>query len=175
MTKAEILSETEGEPQTRPSIGGLSPAASALAPGLVWRRLEAWTAWRWGVRPVTWLAEGPGLFLPRIGPATLGQVEEWRDGAWQAVTADPSPLGGVYLPGATAYRIAADVGSTETVPPEVAEAYRRLAEYLGQVQGDDAPGATELQDGDYSIRRPAAWAARALAYSGAADLLRGFR
>jgi hypothetical protein len=104
---------------------------------------------------------------------TVDSAEKWDGGAWETVTLDPSPLG--YDLQIATYRVTATVGSTDAPPEAVLEAYRRLAEYFAQVRTDPASGHTSIQDGDFSFDRPAAWAARAMQYSGAADLLRSYR
>ncbi|MEO1318347.1 MAG: hypothetical protein AAFW01_17465, partial [Pseudomonadota bacterium] len=34
----------------------------------LWQRIEYWTAYRWGLRSVTWVIEGPGEWVPRLRP-----------------------------------------------------------------------------------------------------------
>src|SRR5699024_2783441 len=111
-------------------------------------------------------------FLPRLRPATLTQAEHWMGGDWMTFTPDKGPLGLILSGGM--YRLTYDVGSADTPPDAVLEAYRRLAEYWGEVGGLE-PGATSITDGDYSVTRSANTAGRALQYSGAADLLRRYR
>lgn len=170
----EVLSEDEGTPSSWPTTpGDLSTEAAALDPGVIWPRIEAWIAHRWNERQVTWIVAGPGVWSPRLKPATVDTFELWRDGQWESVTLDAAPLG--YELEAETYRFIATVGSTDDPPETVLEAYRRLAEYMAQVGADPAAGHTSVTDGDYSFDRPAGWAARALHYSGAADLLRSYR
>jgi hypothetical protein len=190
MERTVLLKETEQEPSARPIPLGLSEAALRLDSDLgyqgggriVWRRIEAWTTHRWGQRPVTWVALGPGEFMPRLKPAVLDTAERWDGSTWVQAALDPTPLGGLWLPDAAHYKITAAVGHPvpegnqfDNLPQDVAEAFRRLAEYLAQTKGDGELGAHEVSDGDYAVRRPANWAARALQYSGAADLLRPYR
>ena len=174
MERTVLLKETEQEPSARPIPLGLSEAAAGLDPGAVWRRLEQWICWRWGERPVEWIVEGPGAFTPRLRPATIGTIEQWGDAGWEPAEAEPRPTG-LYLPEGCTYRITASAGTADPAPADVQEAFVRLSEYLAATKADGALGAHEVSDGDYTIRRPAAWAARAMQYSGAADLLRPYR
>jgi hypothetical protein len=185
----EILSETEAEPASRPAMpadlfdkvqsesgGSLSlgmDLARQVPPEFIWPRLEAWMAWRWGARQVVWVVEGPGEWAPRLKPATLTATEIWRCGAWANVTLAAAPSG--YCLEAETYRLTATVGADETPPPAVQEAFRRLARFMAS-QWDDPGGITRTEDGSgYSAEQPAGWAARGIHYSGAADLLRGYR
>lgn len=169
----EVLSQDEAAPASYPAApSDLSTAAANIPASIIWQRLEAWIAARWGERNVVWTVQGPGTFATPLRPASIDTVERW-DGAWSEVTPPSAPLG-IEL-GEAVYRITATVGSTDAPPEAVLEAYRRLAEYFAQVRTDPASGHTSIQDGDFSFDRPAAWAARAMQYSGAADLLRGYR
>jgi hypothetical protein len=165
----EFLSETEGEPASYPALPGTFTVTTAV----VWRRLENWIRHRWAERTVTWVVQGPGTWEPRLTPATVDTAERWDGSAWQTVTLTPAPLG--YELDDHTYRITATVGSTDDPPDAVLEAGKRLAEYLDQAGADPAKGHSSVTDGDYSFDRPASWAARAMHYSGAADLLRGYR
>ena len=167
----DVLSEDEGEPASYPSLPGsfTTPAAT------VWARLESWIVLRWGERTVTWTVQGPGVWQPRLGPLTIDQAERWSWAldAWETTTLKPGPVG--FELDARVYRVTATVGSTNTPPDLVLTAAGRLAEYLDQAGADPVQGHTSVTDGDYSFTRPAGWAARALHYSGAADLLRAYR
>jgi hypothetical protein len=165
----EVLSETEGEPSSYPTLPGTFTVTTAV----VWKRLESWVRRRWGERTVEWVVAGPGTWTPRLQPATVDTAEAWDGDAWETVTLQPGPLG--FELDSRTYRIQATVGSADTPPDVVLEAGRRLAEYLDQAGADPAKGHSSVTDGDYSFNRPAGWAARAMHYSGAADLLRGFR
>ena len=170
----DILSQDEGEPASYPTVAdGLSLEAALIEPAIVWRRLEDWITARWGERTVVWTVQGPGTFSPPLGPATITAREVWNGSAWEAVTLEPTPLGEELH--ARVYKITATVGSTDTPPETVLEAYRRLAAYMAEANADPARGHTSVSDGDFSFSRPASWAARALHLSGAADLLRSFR
>ena len=174
------LHMVEATPAAYPTPpSGLSTAAAALAPAALWARLEAWVTTRWTERTVVVTVEGPGEWTPPLTPWTLTSVEAWRDDDWHVETPRPGPLGGVMLPGSGPYRIMGTAGDDETPPAVVLEAYRRLAEYLAD--GFDAPaGATSYGVNvggamSENFRRSAAWQARALELSGAADLLRPYR
>jgi hypothetical protein len=174
---AATLSETEAAPSAWPEIAvdGLDAAATAA----VWRRLESFIAWRFAPRAVVCTVEGPGAWRPRLRPFAVETVEAWTDdGGWTAATLAPEPLGGVSLPGTGPYRITCTVGAGATVPADVAEAARRLGEYqLAIAGGDAALVREEIGVGEIRLTaaRPAAWTARALQHSGAADLLRPYR
>ncbi|MEM7529647.1 MAG: hypothetical protein AAF416_18585 [Pseudomonadota bacterium] len=180
----DVLQETEDAPASRPAItlrqlpteGGTGPLnelgrrAAEVPLGPLWARLEDWASYRWGERAVSWVVDGPGDWTPRLRPVvTFDTTEVWHDG-WTPVTLATTPLGGLELPGGGPYRIVATVGDTSTVPAEVEEALRRLAFFIADAW--EAPGGiTQIDD----LARPAAWPARAMHYSGAADLLRRYR
>ncbi|WP_179379762.1 hypothetical protein [Jannaschia marina] len=175
--------ETVGVAGYPPKADGLSPKADALDPGAVWSRIEQWVAYRWTPREVVWTVEGDGDWTPPLAPVIEAAAEVWRGGAFVPVALSASPLGGYILPDHGPYRITATVGAGE-VPAAVQEAYRRLAEYSADGQTSNMltgrPGAsshTGQIGGDLSesIERNPAWLARALAWSGAADLLRPYR
>lgn len=153
----------------------LSPAAAALDPAMVWRRIEDWVAHRWAPRAVTWTVEGGGEWSPPLTPATVESADVWTiNGGWLPVVLEPGPLGYVLAPGV--HRLAATVGAGP-VPPAGLEAYKRLAEYMA---GERArPGATadrqEIGPINMSVEINPAWLAKALPWSGAADLLRHYR
>lgn len=173
----DVLRETESFPDTYSDVpSDLTASALALDSALVWRRLESWISHRWQARSVVWIVSGAGVFEPRLRPATITAAERWNaiDEEWEAVTLRASPLGGRILDGGT-YKITATVGDDSAAPAIVLEAYARLAEYFAEVGADTSLGLTAGTDGDYSFTRSAAHAARAMSYSGAADLLRGFR
>lgn len=173
----ELLSTSEGEPSSYPSLPASvsTDAATAIEAATVWQRLESWIAYRWQERTATWIVQGPGVWAAPLRPYSVDTSEVWNDTtqAWESVTLDAAPVG--YELDAKVYRITATVGDTADPPEAVQEAVRRLTEYLYQVQQDPAPGHTSVTDGDYSFDRSAGWAARAIHYSGAADLLRGYR
>jgi len=165
----DVLSETEGEPSSYPSLPGsfTTPAAA------VWSRLEGWIRHRWNERTVTWILRGPGTWQPRLKPASIDQAERWDGDTWQTVTMQAGPIG--YDLDAATYRVTATVGETGAPPDAVQTAAARLAGFMDQAATDPTPGYSSVSDGDYSFTRPAGWAARAIHLSGAADLLRGFR
>lgn len=172
----DILQEDEGQPASYPAVSGLSAAAAALDAGALWQRLEAWIAYRWETRAVTWIVQGPGCWTPRLKPATVNTFEVWDAGAWAPVVLDAAPLG--YELDAKTYRFTATAGVAEAPPAAVLEAFRRLAEYLadestlGRVAGS---GTFDVDGFRVERSRPVAWQAKALHLSGAADLLRAWR
>lgn len=180
--KAETIAETESAPATYPDApSGLSDAAAALDTAAIWQRIEAYTAHRYTARQATWLVEGKGHWAFPLTPATVSSAECWNGAAWESVTLTDGPYG-YCLPDEGPYRIVADVGGGD-VPKAVQEAYRRLAEYLAPGQPDNIlfgrPGASshtgKVGDLEESYDRNPAWLARAMQYSGAADLLRPYR
>lgn len=175
---AELLKQVEDTPAAYPDApAGLSTAAAALDPDMIWARIEGHIAHRWTARSVVWIVEGPGEWSPPLTPATVSTVEIWDGAAWIAATPDASWSGGYDLTLEGPYRITATVGGG-TVPAAVNEAFRRLAEYLAE--GADVPaGASsysyQLGDLQETIQRNPAHMARAMQNSGAADLLRAYR
>jgi hypothetical protein len=176
---ATTIKQTEGAPSAYPDApSGLSTAAAALDAVMIWQRIEAYTAWRWPERSVTWIVEGCGEWHPPLTPATISTVEVWQAGAWQTVTLDPSPMGGYCLPGGT-YRFTATVGDDDAeLPASVKEAFRRYAEYTAAA-AKGTPGATRerVTAGSVTVdkSRSESFAARAMSNSGAGDLLRKLR
>jgi hypothetical protein len=172
-----VLKRSEATPSSYPAApSGLSVAAAALDSDMIWARIEAYTAYRWTNREVTWTVEGPGGWAPDLTPATITASEKFISGAWVTVALDPEWSGGFYLPGCGPFRFTANVGSG-TVPPSVMEAFRRLAEYMADDPG--RVGSSSFTDKigplDESVTRTPTWLARAMQYSGAGDLLRPYR
>jgi hypothetical protein len=173
---ATTLRQTESAPASYPDApSGLSPAAAALDPAVIWGRLESYCGRRWSRRSVEWLAEGPGCWFPPLSPAAVETIERWEAAAWAPDdTLAASALGGFVLRAAT-YRFTGTAGpETPAAPPLVSEAYRRLAEYLAVARLQ--PGLRQSSvDGIGSETYDAAALGRALDRSGAADLLRAYR
>jgi hypothetical protein len=172
------LKQVEDAPFVWPAApAGLSAKAAALDPVPIWRRLESFCAWRWGVRDVAWTVEGPGLWTPPLAPAQLNNPQVWTGDGWANTVLPPSPLGGYELASEGPYRITATVGAA-TVPADVQEAFRRLAEYTAAESllpaGVRSYSATSGQLSEAATGDPA-WLAKALHNSGAADLLRPYR
>lgn len=157
----------------------------------VWQRIESYCAHRWTPREVTWLVQGDGIWTPPLWPATITKVEHWSSD-WAARVVDISPWGGIVLRG-DAHRITAIVGADNPAPPAVIKAAARLTNYLMQQIDPQDPDlwatsmrwivTPEMKDGETapghktqeSYTRPADYIAKALQYSGAADLLRPYR
>jgi hypothetical protein len=175
---ATTIRQSEALPADYPDApAGLSAAAAALAPALVWQRLEAYVAWRWSARDVMWIATGPGEWVAPLAPATITTTEFWNGSGWETAAPDPAPLEGFELHGYGPYRFTASVGGGD-VPAVVNEAFRRLAEYMAAKPGTPGASAERLTIIDVSSRettRSESWMALALQNSGAADLLRPFR
>lgn len=181
---AETVSEIEAAPDAYPAVPvGLSDAALALDASMLWQRIEAYTAHRFSERRVTWLIEGEGHWAFPLTPAVLVSAERWVGEAWEAAAIPPGPYG-YCLNDAGPHRIVADVGIDGDLPAAVQEAFRRLAEYLASEGSEEIltprPGASshsaKIMDYiDLSVDRAPTWIARAIHYSGAADLLRPYR
>jgi len=175
---ATTIRQIEGAPTAYPDVPeGLSTAAAALDADMLWQRIETYVAHRWTERDVEWIVEGCGEWHPPLTPATISTVEIWRSGAWEAVSLNPSALGGYFLPGDGPYRFQGSVGAGDP-PAAVLEAFRRLAEYMA-TSARGAPGTSfeSVTAGSVTVskRRDEAFAARAMSNSGAGDLLRNYR
>ncbi len=174
---AETLSRIEAIPASYPDApGGLTAAAAALDSDMIWQRIEAYVAHRWTARAVVWTVEGGGDWQPDLTPATVSAVEVWQDHDWTAVTLNASPLGGYVLDGDGPYRFTVSVGSVD-VPAAVSEAFRRLAEYMAEVEKHPGVSAFKSTVGPITLEqnRVPSWLARAMQFSGAGDLLRPYR
>ncbi len=165
---------TEGEP-TVSWLGYSDPG--------VGRRIEAYIAWRWGERPVEWVIKGEGLFIPPLKPVTITAVERFNSmlepaGEWVPHTQRRTPFG-VEFRNNGYYRIQGIAGADTPPPEDVLEACDRLRDYLASIKEDGHPGATTVSDSlpgvALTVRRPTQALARALEYSGAADLLKAYR
>ncbi|SNT37601.1 hypothetical protein [Tropicimonas sediminicola] len=175
----DVLERTEAIPASYPAVttyahleqytGDMFPT---LDPDEIWQRIEAYTAFRWSEREVTWIIEGSGQWKPDLTPATVTATEVWFADAWAPVELTPSAVGGYVFAGDGPYRITATVGGG-TVPKAVEEAWRRLHEYSRGV-ADAYLGSQALRSrGDSETIT--GWAGKALQLSGAADLLRPYR
>lgn len=175
----ELLKEIEDLPATYPELQDMQNnlwMGNGLTGDTIWQRIEAYTAHRWTPRGVIWLVEGPGEWTPRLTPATITLTERWGAAAWQPVDLRPAPLGGFDLDAHGPYRITATVGGGD-VPQAVHQAFRRLGEYMAAAQDTAGAAKVDRQEGELgiTIERNPAWLARAMQYSGAADLLRPYR
>ncbi|WIY26955.1 hypothetical protein [Parasedimentitalea psychrophila] len=194
---ATTIKQIEAKPDVFPDIGssdfGHDPGRD------IWERVEAYCAHRWTPRQVIWTVEGDGDWAPPLFPAVIATVEVWEMGAWVETTLPDGPYG-YCLPGDGPYRITATVGpagitvddvTTFDVPDAVAQAVRRITNYLlvtietdtyGEIVRGPDHFATSLSvkgpgDGgqEVSFQRPSNWLAKAMQNSGAADLLRTYR
>jgi hypothetical protein len=174
---AVTIKQTESEPADWPATpSGLSPAAAALDPAVVWTRIETYIRLRWSERAVVWIVEGPGQWEAPLSPATVSTIEIWRNGVWSALVPPAAPIGGFLLNCEGPYRFTGTVGGDE-VPPSGKEAFRRLAEYMAAKPGKPGAVSESVSAGSVSLssRRSASWLADAMVNSGAADLLRTYR
>jgi hypothetical protein len=178
MTTLSILEfHEEAEWPAKPT--GLSAAAAAIPAEVVWKRIESWISWRWGVRPATFIVEGGRCsWRSPLTPFGVATVEAWQPSdSWAAVELRPHPLGGYVLNGASHYRFSGLLGADDRPPADVLEAYKRLAEYMATPEAH--PGAASFNEAigplTWTETRAPTWLARAMSYSGAADLLRPYR
>lgn len=181
----DIVRFEESEPQELPSWPGFDEFEdpTTIEPvAHIWRRLESYVAYRWTVRQCVWTVQGPGNWLAHLRPVSNITVDRWDDTlkVWETAVTEQNALG-FYLPRSCVYRITADVGENAgDVPPGVIAAYDRLAKYVTEAEESNVPpGASSYTDKldalEESIDRNPAFLARALQYSGAGDLLRGYR
>lgn len=180
---AETITQIEAVPSAYPDPPtGLTTDAAALDASVIWARIEGYIAHRFAARSVVWIVEGEGDWTPPLIPATIGLAEKWEGDAWVTVTLPEGPYGSC-LPSDGPYRITASVGGGD-LPAPVSEAFRRLAEYSVDANESNMltgrPGASghtgNLGEGlSESIDRNPAWVAKAMQWSGAADLLRNYR
>lgn len=162
----ELLSVEEGRPLDYPAL------TLAFDEAVIWQRIEAWCGHRWGARAVTWVVRGAGEWIPPLTPYSVDQAYKWNGATWEQTTLAYSAVG-LWLEGCD-YKIEATVGDANDSPAAVDEAAQRLAEFYAAHSADDA-GVTSITDGDYSRTINASAMARAMQYSGAADLLRPYR
>lgn len=166
--------------------------------GWVWQRVEAYCRERWTPRQVVWLVQGGGDWTPPLSPVRVEMMESWA-GDWMPHAGKRSPWGALVLSG-KAHRITAIVGESNPAPPVVVKAVARLANYLMQqvdardpdlwatkmrwivtppdeavTVGEGAASITRGQKTEESYERASDYIAKALQYSGAADLLRSYR
>jgi hypothetical protein len=175
---ARTVEIQEGAPASRPAVIVALCGDAAAILERAWTRTEGWIAYRWGIRNATFIVEGAGEWTPPLAPFTLATAEIWENDAWAPISLRPSALGGVILDGRGPYRLNGSLGSAAAPPELVIEAVRRLARYFGETAGSRATdGALRSinEPEKLSVELQANWSARALQYSGAADLLRPWR
>lgn len=172
---ATTLEVQESAPAVYPAI---PEAPAAISAALVWRRIESYVACRWTPRTLLIVAEGPGDWRPPIKPFTLATIEIWGDGVWSPGDATPTPLGGLALSASATYRISGVAGGDNAPTPDVLEAARRLACFLSEAREQASAAFLQSESlegiGSFTYAQPTV-VARALIYSGAADLLRPYR
>jgi len=174
----DLLKQVEEAPDDYPAApAGLSTAAAALDPDMIWARIETYIAHRYSERDVIWIIEGStgAMWSPPLTPMVSQMAEIWLDDAWHPITLIPAPIG-LCLQGGGIYRVIAQVGAGYP-PAPVLEAFRRLAEYLADDPGTAGASSTSVEIGPIkeSLDRNPAWVARAMQNSGAGDLLRPYR
>lgn len=168
----EVLSRHEDAPDAWPAVSGVDSDALAWA----WPRIEAWIAWRFCARDVTWRVDGSGEWQPDLRPLDVVAAKAWIGNAWDSVTLTPAP-DGYYLPHGR-YEITATAGDGVSVPDDVAEAVRRLVAYhtgLAAIPAGARGYSASIDIQSESFRFDDRAAARAIHNSGAADLLRPYR
>lgn len=175
MTTATLLTETEADvaPALTEIVDDDDPNVTNPLPSHIWWRIEAWTNHRWTPREVVWIVEGPGRWQPRLEPATITITETWLDGAWVTAVFDNLPTGGLELSSGD-HRITATVGGG-TVPAMVIEAARRLQSYLEGAENAALHRRFQMGSGLEVEHHTVTAMAKAMQYSGAADLLRQWR
>ena len=169
----------EEYPEEYPEVTGLSLYAQTLNMEMIWGRIENYVVWRWSPRSSVWLANaeaGEQFTLP-LAPVSNMVSEFWNKEGWETHELQEGPFG-LIIPRTGPWRFTATLGAGVALPETVAEAFRRIAEYLA-AEDVGIPGASR-----YSINigqvtetfsRNPAHIARALINSGAADLLRRYR
>jgi len=119
------------------------------------------------------------LWVPPLQPAVIGTVEKWAGTDYHPIVGVLSPLGGLDLAELAHYRITAEVGADNPIPADVAEAFKRLAFFAAAQEPKEAGlNSYSVSIGgaiQESWRRDRQTMARALEYSGAADVLRKYR
>ena len=146
---------------------------STVEPAVIWQRLESWIAYRWGERAVTWTVEGGSEWQAPLYPATITTVEIWESDDWAEVSLTVGPYGGLRTTEGETYRITATVGTSDDPPAAIVEAWRRLHEYSRGIAEQYKDEFADFEARDRT--RVAAFAAKAISLSGAADLLRPYR
>ena len=178
-----VTGQTEGRPAAYPAVTGLSEAAAALDAEFLWRRIESYVAHRWSPRSVTWMMDvstGFGWPLYPVSTVTVYALSDDEE-TWEEVV-QPATRRALETGGARFVRVEATVGHALSVPlpGDVAEAFRRLAEYEAGPDEINMPGVSRyaIDIGgaiQHTISRREDHRARALINSGAADLLRPYR
>lgn len=168
----ELESAPDAYPDPPPN---LSAAAQSIPAGVVWDRLERYTRQRWTPRNVVWQVSVAGrkeAFEPRLQPAVFASARVWDETShqWESATPIRAPWGVMLECGD--WQLTFVVG-VDAPPLRALEAYRRLAEYWAEVQGNAS--LASVKDGDYAASFNANAIGRALQLSGAADLLRPYR
>lgn len=168
----EVIAQFEFPPAAYPAIEGVTGDALAVA----WQRIEAYTAHRFAARQVMWMIESTDAdWTPPLRPVVSLTAGIWSGDGYAPVTLALAP-GGWHLP-CGRLEITATVGAGP-VPAVVAQAVKRLADYLSAATGQP-PGARSWSQsiGELSESGSAdpAAQARAIQNSGAADLLRPYR
>lgn len=175
----DLLAQSEAIPAEYPHVSAWnSTPKDRLNAAAIWGRIEAYTSHRFTPRAVSWTIRGcaGSEWSPPLAPLVAHSTERWWDAGWTAVDLLLSPLG-FCLPSDGTFRVTGQVGAGP-LPDPVAEAYRRLANYLADT--DDRAGASSYSVGmggeiEEQYNRNPAWASRAMQNSGAADLLRPYR
>lgn len=171
----DTLKIIENPPEAYPAVSGLSAQAAELEAVAIWQRIEAYIAWRWVSRPVILTVDGCGNWEPPLNPTTIDQAYSCSGSDWTPVDLAFGPLGFMLPDGLT--KIEATVGTDETPPAAVFEAFRRLAEYLADETDRAGLSQYSVKVGqiEESYSRSVSWVARAMQHSGAGDLLRPYR
>lgn len=163
-----VTQQIEEVPESYPDVEGIEAAAAAIA----WQRIEHFIAWRFAPRTVTWRVSSDGCdWTPPLAPIVSITVQTGDDDPYEPEVRE---AGGWALPEGYV-TVTATVGS-EPVPAAVAEAVRRYTTHMSAIASYPV-GATGISSGSLSLsyRAELINPAKAMANSGAADLLRAYR
>lgn len=168
---------TEAAVDDFPDVTVSTEAAPFLT--AAWARVEAYTVFRTTERDVEFIVESEGhsTWSAPLRPVEITTVERWTGSAWEAVTLSPSPTGG-YVLNHGIYRFQGSAGDDAADPPPlIAEAVRRLGEYMAAKPGKPGASSESVTAGSVTVSttRSPSWMAKAIDNSGAGDLLRSFR
>lgn len=175
---AKTIEIQESAPSSRPIIVIAAIGNVAAILERAWLRIEEWTAYRWAARNVVFIVDGAGEWTPPLSPFTLSTAESWQDDAWTPATLRPTALGGFVFDECKTWRVTGVLGSTAAPPENVMEAVRRLARYFSETENSRATdgGLRRIDRHEKtSVELQTGWSAKAMQYSGAADLLRSYR
>lgn len=162
--------QEEADPAGYAAVAGVTGTALATA----WQRIEHYIAWRFTPREVVWrvLSDG-GEWLAPLAPVVSLVASVGGETPYEP---ERGPMGGWMLPSGIV-TATASVGAGP-VPAAVAEAVKRLADYMAAdsvLPAGARSYSANVGQLSETISADAAHAGRAMQNSGAADLLRKYR